>query len=278
MPVNGSDEALYLAFRAFGGPGRRFAFPPSAIASTPSSAAVTGTQAMPIPLRPDFSIAPADYAGLDASIVIANPNAPTGLALTLPQIESILQARPGPARHHRRGIRRLRHAELRCTDGALDQSPGGADLFQIPLPWPVRGLALPSATRPLIADLNNVRKYSVNPYNVNRLTQAGRRSPPSGTMTYFMTTAAGRIQQYPQPIPTSAAAGHGVYRSAEQELPSPTSCWPRRRTFPARALYAAPKAARGVLGAAFHDTPALTDVAAHHHRHAETRWQRCCAP
>ena len=94
MPVNGSDEALYLAFRAFGGPGRRFAFPAVSYSFYPVFAAVTGTQAMPVPLRPDFSIDPADYAGLDASIVIANPNAPTGLALTLPQIESILQADP----------------------------------------------------------------------------------------------------------------------------------------------------------------------------------------
>ena len=119
MPVNGSDEALYLAFRAFGGPGRRFAFPAVSYSFYPVFAAVTGTQAMPIHLRPDFSIDPADYAGLDASIVIANPNAPTGLALTLPQIESILQADPDRLVIIDEAYVDFGDAELRCTDGAL---------------------------------------------------------------------------------------------------------------------------------------------------------------
>ena len=45
-----------------------------------------------IPLKADFSIDPDDYYNADGMVVIANPNAPTGLVLTLAQIEEIVQA------------------------------------------------------------------------------------------------------------------------------------------------------------------------------------------
>ena len=47
-----------------------------------------------IPLREDFTLDPADYYGLNTTIVLANPNAPTGLALPRSAIEGILQANP----------------------------------------------------------------------------------------------------------------------------------------------------------------------------------------
>src|SRR5690606_32134066 len=51
-----------------------------------------------IPLAEDFSIRVADYAANDgpapAGIIIANPNAPTGLALSLDEISAIAGAHP----------------------------------------------------------------------------------------------------------------------------------------------------------------------------------------
>ena len=47
-----------------------------------------------IPLKEDFTLDPTDYYGLGATIVLANPNAPTGLALPRSAIEGILKANP----------------------------------------------------------------------------------------------------------------------------------------------------------------------------------------
>ena len=48
-----------------------------------------------IPLTDTFDIAPTDYENLDVSgVVVTNPNAPTGKALSLSDIERILQANP----------------------------------------------------------------------------------------------------------------------------------------------------------------------------------------
>ena len=49
---------------------------------------------MKVPLKEDFSIDPSDYYGVDGTIIITNPNAPTGIALALADIEEILQHDP----------------------------------------------------------------------------------------------------------------------------------------------------------------------------------------
>ncbi|MCJ8139964.1 pyridoxal phosphate-dependent aminotransferase [Falsirhodobacter halotolerans] len=45
-------------------------------------------------LRSDFTIDPLDYVGPNGGIILANPNAPTGIALGLPAIEDILRRNP----------------------------------------------------------------------------------------------------------------------------------------------------------------------------------------
>ena len=94
LPTNGSDEALYFAFTAFCGEGRPMAFADVTYGFYPVFAGLTGTPAHIIPLREDFTLDPADYCGLHENIVIANPNAPTGIALTPAQIEDILCTNP----------------------------------------------------------------------------------------------------------------------------------------------------------------------------------------
>ena len=248
MPVNGSDEALFLAFCAFGGPGRRFAFPAVSYSFYPVFAAVTGTQAMPIHLRPDFSIDPADYAGLDASIVIANPNAPSGLALTLPQIESILQADPDrlviiDEAYVDFGTQSCvaltaRYDNLLVTQTfSKSRSLAGARL----------GFAIGDPA--LIADLNTVRN-SVNPYNVNRMTQAAGIASIREN-DYFMGCCQTIRKNRTDTIAQLRSMGFTVLESQANFV------FARCDAMPGTALYAALRR-RGVLVRHF-DTPALTD-------------------
>ena len=163
---NGSDEVLYFLFRAYGQRGA--AFPDISYGFYSVFAEICGIPATVIPLESDFSIDPEKYHGLDRLIVIANPNAPTGLSLSLDQIEGILKTNP--------------NAVVAIDEAYVDF--GGESAFQLMAKYEnlmvvrtfsksrsMAGARLGYALGPaaLIADLEKI-KYSVNPYNVNRLT------------------------------------------------------------------------------------------------------------
>ena len=163
---NGSDEVLYFLFRAYGQRGA--AFPDISYGFYSVFAELCGIEATVIPLEADFSIDPAKYHGLDRFIVIANPNAPTGLSLTLPEIEGILKSNP--------------NAVVAIDEAYVDF--GGESAYPLMEKYEnlmvvrtfsksrsMAGARLGYALGPaaLIADLEKL-KYSVNPYNVNRLT------------------------------------------------------------------------------------------------------------
>ena len=170
LPVNGSDEALYFAFTAFCGSARPMAFADITYGFYPVFAAVTGTPAHILPLREDFSLDPADYCGLHENIVLANPNAPTGIALAPADIEKILLSNPDNVVIVDEAYVDFGGESCVPLIGKYDnllvvqtfsksRSLAGARL----------GFALGNAA--LIGDLNTV-KFSTNPYNVNRMTQA----------------------------------------------------------------------------------------------------------
>ena len=87
---NGSDEILAFAFRAFCGTGRPVAFADLTYSFYQSQAALFGLEARVIPLREDFTLNVDDYMDFPGTIVIANPNAPTGILMGLPEIEDII--------------------------------------------------------------------------------------------------------------------------------------------------------------------------------------------
>ncbi len=94
MATNGSDEALYLAFLAFADAAHPIALPDVTYGYYDLFAALHGIPLHRIPLREDYTIDPRDYHGLNEMIVLANPNAPTGLALSPEHIDAIAADNP----------------------------------------------------------------------------------------------------------------------------------------------------------------------------------------
>ena len=163
---NGSDEVLNFAFMAFGGKG--VVFPEISYGFYEVYADLYALEAEKIPLQPDFSINYRDYCGKNKMVVIANPNAPTGMGIGLSQIEEILKTNsdslvlideayvdfggetclPLLKKYDNLLVVRT-FSKSRCLAGGR------------------LGYAFASAA--IIADLEKI-KYSTNPYNINRLT------------------------------------------------------------------------------------------------------------
>lgn len=163
---NGSDEVLNFAFMAFGGKGA--VFPDISYGFYPVYGDLYGIDCRKIPLKEDFSIDPAEYCGVGKMVVLANPNAPTGMSLSPDQIEQIVQSNPD---------------SLVLIDEAYVDFGGETALPLVEkydnllvvrtfsksrcLAGGRLGYAFGSES--IIADLETI-KYSTNPYNINRLT------------------------------------------------------------------------------------------------------------
>lgn len=91
---NGSDEVLSFAFDAFFRPEKPVLFPDVTYSFYPVYCDHLGLRYETVPLKEDFTVDVADYQRENGGIVIANPNAPTGIALSRREIETILKANP----------------------------------------------------------------------------------------------------------------------------------------------------------------------------------------
>lgn len=92
---NGSDEVLAHAFCALLRHGRPVLFPDVSYSFYPVYCALYGIEPQPVPLDEAFRVRVADYRRPNGGIVLPNPNAPTGVALALPELTQLLEANPG---------------------------------------------------------------------------------------------------------------------------------------------------------------------------------------
>ncbi len=166
---NGSDDILNFSFMAFcNDEDHPVKFPNISYGFYRVYAELYGVQYTEIPLREDFSIDVEEYLGNDANVVIANPNAPTGLALSKSEIERIVTANPD---------RLVLIDEAYVDFGAescVELTKKYDNLLVVQTYSKSRSMAgarlgFAFGNRELIADLEKI-KFSTNPYNINRLT------------------------------------------------------------------------------------------------------------
>ncbi len=165
---NGSDEVLWFALRAFCDENTPLAYNDITYGCYKTWCSMLNVPSKILPLQEDYSVDLSLYRGLDSTIMITNPNAPTGLCLTVQEIEGVLQENPD-------------HVVI--VDEAYVDFGGEScvslidkydNLLVVQTCSKSRSLAgarlgFAMGHPDLIADLNRI-KFSFNPYNVNRLT------------------------------------------------------------------------------------------------------------
>ena len=165
---NGSDDILNFAFMAYGKQ-NGVAFADITYGFYKVFAQLYNIDAKVIPLKDDYTICVDDYLGIPQMVVIANPNAPTGILLSLDEIEKIIAS-------NTQRVVLIDEAYIDFGgESALTLLDKYDNLLVVRTYSKSRSMAgarlgFAFGSKELIADLEKI-KFSTNPYNVNRLTQ-----------------------------------------------------------------------------------------------------------
>lgn len=171
---NGSDEVLAHAFCALLRHGRPVLFPDVSYSFYPVYCALYGIEPQPVPLDEAFRVRVADYHTLNGGIVLPNPNAPTGIALSLPELTQLLEGNPDS----------VVIVDEAYVDFGADSAV--ALIGRFPQLLVVRTLSKSAALaglrvgfamgHPSLIEALNVVKDSFNSYPLDRLAQAGAQA------------------------------------------------------------------------------------------------------
>ena len=165
---NGSDEILNFAFMLYGKQ-KGTLFPDITYGFYKVFGDLYHIDYTEIPLKADFTIDAGDYIGKDKFIVIANPNAPTGMTMKKEDIIRIIESNPDSVVLVDEAyvdfggescfdlVERYDNLIV-CQTFSKSRSLAGARL----------GFCF--SNEQIINDLETI-KYSTNPYNINRLSQ-----------------------------------------------------------------------------------------------------------
>lgn len=167
---NGSDDVLAFSIMGFCGAGGKLCCPDISYGFYPVYADLFGVELEQIKLKDDFSIDINNYIGKGCNIVIANPNAPTGLALTVDEVEKIVASNPD-------NIVIMDEAYMAfCKQSCVELLKKYDNLMVVRTFSKSHSLAglrvgFGLASKEIIEDLNKL-KYSFNPYNMNSVSIA----------------------------------------------------------------------------------------------------------
>ncbi|EKQ58089.1 MULTISPECIES: histidinol-phosphate transaminase [unclassified Clostridium] len=165
---NGSDEVLGFCFLAFFDEEGKACFPDITYGFYKVYSKSFNIDAIEVPLKEDFTIDVNDYVNCGRNIIIANPNAPTGLTLSHKEIELILKTN-----EDRVVIIDEAYVDFgsKSCISLLDKYP---NLIVVQTFSKSRNLAgarlgFAVASKEIIEDLNKI-KFSFSPYNINGLS------------------------------------------------------------------------------------------------------------
>ncbi len=168
---NGSDEVLALCFQAFFDPERTILFPDVTYSFYPVFADLYGLSYREVPLDERFGLPLESFVGDNGGVVIANPNAPTGRAVSLCDIRMLLEGNPESV-----VIVDEAYVDFGAQSAVplIDSYPNLVVVQTMSKSRALAGLRVGFAlgNENLIAALNSV-KNSFNSYTLDRLALAG---------------------------------------------------------------------------------------------------------